>query len=137
MGTRPASSFVIYEGTGEFSRYSAARFDGDAVVIDFRPNEDRPMVHVECVEGRDEGADWAGFLQVVSDHNKGKWIDSSDGWVTAVSSKSGIAPVWFVDKGGYYELWQGRDKDRPLSNWDGKLRFSVGARKNPGRFNIK
>lgn len=152
MGRRRTDSFIFYEGQ-QYSSSVTARFDGDNIVIDssagISHDPDKygsrsgsttamtlsggPALHVKCIDGWDDGGDWAGYLQVVSAHNKGKWIDSSDGWVKAVSSKAD--PVWFVDKGDYYELRQGNKKGRPLINSGGRLRFASGA--NPGRFNIR
>jgi hypothetical protein len=150
VGRRRTDSFMIYEGT-QYSSAVTARFDGDNIVIDSSagigsdPDKGNagsttsmtlnggPALHVKCIDGWDDGGDWAGYLQIVSAHNKGKWVDSSNGWVMAVGSKAD--PVWFIDRGSHYELWQGKNKNRPLVNSGGRLRFAAGS--NPGRFNIK
>ncbi|MFH8562065.1 hypothetical protein [Streptomyces sp. NPDC017988] len=98
-----------------------------------------PVLWVRCVDGWEEGGDWAGYLQVACEHQKGRWIDSSDGWVKTVDSRDGCEPVWFVDKGDHYELWQGKDKRRPLIRQTYKgtdyLRFCLGD--TPGHFVIR
>ncbi|WP_455355526.1 hypothetical protein [Streptomyces sp. SYSU K217416] len=135
---------------------SVLRFDGENVVVDDSRAErtftygtsdggtrDKtvakdyaalPAVWVEVVDGWEKDGNWGGYLKVNCVANKGKWIDSSDGWVKSVSSKDG--PVTFVDKGDWYEIRQGDIKGRPLVvSSGGRLRFNQGA--TPGRFNIK
>ncbi|MFJ7965147.1 hypothetical protein [Streptomyces sp. NPDC096324] len=142
---------MIYEGM-HYSSSVTARFADDYIVIDSsagvsagdatKPSKGAttdmilkgaPALHVKAISGQQHGEDWTALLQVASATHEGMWIDSSDGWVKVKSSEPGW--VRFVDMGDHYELWQGKNKDRPLINSDGRLRFAAGM--TPGRFNIK
>ncbi|MFH8343020.1 hypothetical protein [Streptomyces sp. AM6-12] len=161
MGRR-TGDFRIYAGS-EYSSRTVLRFSDDgastSIVTDSsagirdRPDEDGvrftsgrygattamelnggPALYVKCVDGWGDGQEWGGYLQVACAHNNGKWIDSSDGWVKAVSRKAD--PVRFLDKGDHYEIWQRQSGGRPLTvQPDGRLRFVLGA--TPGKFNLK
>ncbi|MCG8969035.1 hypothetical protein [Streptomyces sp. CL12-4] len=142
--------FMIHEGPS-YSSSVTARFDGEYVVIDsnagvgYDPDKagagsttsmvlkGGAALWVECIDGQTDGSDWGGRLKVACVTNKGMWIDSSNGWVKAVSS--GAEPIWFVDKDDYYEIRQGSKNGRPLVNQGGRLRFVDGA--TPGQFNIE
>ncbi|MFC8532454.1 hypothetical protein ACFUJY_00620 [Streptomyces sp. NPDC057249] len=77
--------------------------------------------------------DWGGYLQVTCATEKGKWLDSKNGWLTPIASKA--EPVTFYDMGNYYEIWQkDRETGRPLMLWDDGLRFHKDAQ--PGKFNL-
>lgn len=77
---------------------------------------------------------WGGSLQITCATQKGKWIDSSDGWLTPTAAKGD--PVTFYDMGPYYEIWQGtRENGRPLTIQGNVLRFNTGA--VPGRFQVQ
>ncbi|MGV9267604.1 hypothetical protein ACWDRR_23430 [Kitasatospora sp. NPDC003701] len=85
--------------------------------------------------GWEEDGDWGGYLQITSGGDlKGRWIDSSDGWVASQGSK--VDGTTFYDMGTHYEIWQGtRQKGRPLVVEKDCLRFVAGA--TPGRFQIE
>lgn len=94
-----------------------------------------PTLWVKVADGAwSKDGNWGGYLQVTCATDKGRWIDSSDGWVKTVSSKAD--PVTFYDMGDYYEIWQQtRETGRPLTVVGDSLRF--GDRANPGKFNIQ
>ncbi|QEV21989.1 hypothetical protein [Streptomyces alboniger] len=94
-----------------------------------------PALWVKVADGAwAKDGNWGGYLQVTCATAKGKWIDSSDGWVTPVSSKAD--KVTFYDMGNYYEIWQkDRETGKPLTIQDGLLRFVHGA--TPGKFNLQ
>ncbi|MFF8478451.1 hypothetical protein [Streptomyces sp. NPDC015414] len=83
--------------------------------------------------GWSKDGNWGGYLQVDCATAKGKWIDSSNGWVTTVAGKGD--PVTFYDMGTHYQIWQGdRETGRPLTVEGDYLRFNKGA--TPGKFNL-
>ncbi|MFB0617964.1 hypothetical protein [Streptomyces sp. AGS-58] len=147
MGIRRTDMFAIYDG------HEAARFEGKWIAFDPSAGASgdvaksgagsttamtltgAPALWVKCIDGWEENGDWAGYLQVACEHEKGKWIDSDDGWVKTVTSRDKCEPVWFVDKGDHYELWQGRTRRRPLTREKNYLRFNLGA--TPGRFVLR
>ncbi|EIK94813.1 hypothetical protein PMM47T1_19993 [Pseudomonas sp. M47T1] len=89
---------------------------------------------VKVVEGWAKDGDWGGYLQISCRTQKGKYIDSSNGWVTPVSSRQD--KVTFYDMGNYYEIWQkDRESGRPLTVEGGCLRFTAGA--TPGKWNLQ
>ncbi|MNN33017.1 hypothetical protein D3C81_1467540 [compost metagenome] len=116
-----------------------------------------PSPWFKVVEGRSEGGNWGGYLQISSVADNGKYLDSNDtwgrsvtddinlhtsvnfkddgnGWVAPVSSKTN--KVMFYDKGNYYEIWQvnGNSK-RPLTVVNSQLKFVADA--TPGKWNIQ
>lgn len=109
--------------------YKGDKIKGDPI------SEILPAAWVKVVDGWEKDGNWGGYLQVTSECDKGKWIDSSAGWVVTVSSKAD--PVTFIDKDDYYEIWQHNkpDSSRPLTIVNGnRLRFVEGA--EPARFNV-
>jgi hypothetical protein len=98
-------------------------------------HDQNPTLWVKVADGGwAKDGNWGGYLQVTCVTDKGKWIDSSDGWVTSVASKSD--KVTFYDMGNYYEIWQkDRKTGRPLIVQDDHLRFAQGA--TPGKFNLQ
>ncbi|MFG2224499.1 hypothetical protein [Streptomyces sp. NPDC048644] len=94
-----------------------------------------PALWVKVADGAwAKDGNWGGYLQITCATQEGKWIDSSAGWVTPVSSKAD--KVTFYDMGNYYEIWQkDRETGKPLIVQDNCLRFVHGA--TPGKFNLQ
>ena len=89
---------------------------------------------VKVVEGWARDGNWGGYLQISCRTEKGKYLDSRNGWVTPVTS--GQDKVTFYDMGNYYEIWQkDRESGRPLTVEGGCLRFTAGA--TPGKWNLQ
>ena len=89
---------------------------------------------VKVVEGWAKDGNWGGYLQISCRTEKGKYLDSRNGWVTPVAS--GQDKVTFYDMGNYYEIWQkDRESGRPLTVEGGCLRFTAGA--TPGKWNLQ
>ncbi|MFD8919990.1 hypothetical protein ACFV0Y_19490 [Streptomyces sp. NPDC059569] len=95
----------------------------------------KPTLWVKVTDGRwEKDGNWGGHLQITCATDKGKWIDSSDGWLWPQSSKGD--KITFYDMGAYYEIWQkDRETGRPLVVEGERLRFSDDKSK-PGRFNL-
>lgn len=89
---------------------------------------------VKVVEGWARDGNWGGYLQISCRTEKGKYLDSRNGWVAPVTS--GQDKVTFYDMGNYYEIWQkDRESGRPLTVEGGCLRFTAGA--TPGKWNLQ
>ncbi|WP_329274080.1 hypothetical protein [Streptomyces sp. NBC_00691] len=107
---------------------------GEQVKMTWSETTQGPALWVKVADGAwAKDGHWGGYLQVTCAAAEGKWIDSKDGWLTTVSSKSD--PVAFYDMGNYYEIWQkDRDNGKPLVVEGDRLRFVKGA--TPGKFNL-
>ncbi|KVE21249.1 hypothetical protein WI92_25130 [Burkholderia vietnamiensis] len=93
-----------------------------------------PSLWVKVVDGWAKDGNWGGYLQISCVTQKGKYIDSSNGWVKPVTNKED--KVTFYDMGNYYEIWQGdRESGRPLIISDKCLRFVAGA--TPAKWNLQ
>lgn len=97
--------------------------------------DQNPTLWVKVAAGAwSKDGNWGGHLQVTCATEEGKWIGSSNGWVTPVASKE--EPVTFYDMGNYYEIWQKDcETGRPMIVEDKYLRFVQGA--TPGKFNLQ
>lgn len=147
MGWLRTDKFMIYEGS-YYESLRVPRFrDPDLIVAFYVPNavtvvDQTAAAWFKVVDGWEKDGNWGGYLQIACETHKGRWLGSDgEGWATTKSSRSEAAPVRFVDKDDYYEIWhEGKNLPLRVSQSSGALRFGAGAesaKHGPSQFNVK